>query len=120
MDGSDAFITKPVKFEELTTAIETHLHLKPIYEETKSGIHRQTVISAPFFAPPPGLAKDLVDSAAEGRIVDLQADIDRLELLDERYGPLVAELRRLAGGYEFEAIGELLATTVDEPDKHGK
>jgi CheY-like chemotaxis protein len=118
--GSDAFIPKPVQFEELTSAIETHLHLKPIYEETKPGIPGQTVTSAPFFAPPPELAKDLVESAAEGRIVDLRADINRLELLDGQYDPLVAELRRLADGYEFAAIGELLATTADESDKHGK
>ena len=117
--GADAFIAKPVEFEELISAIEMHLDLEPVYEEVEPGAAARPPYRYPVLPPPPDLANDLAESAAAGRIIDLQRHIDRLDTLGEQYESLAAELRRLAGGYQFEAIDKLLASIAGESEYHG-
>ena len=110
--GANAFFAKPVQFDRLLIALQSHLDLKPLYEEKQDGIAEMETAQSVPVAPPPDLAAAIVESARKGSITMLTEQIEQLEALGEQYRPLAGELRWLAGKYQFDAMVTLLEPFV--------
>ena len=118
--GCDDFIAKPVRSKELFELLQSHLGLEWVYEEeaatsrkqddtqvqTHGGDSSQACVS--LVAPPVEEVAALFELAKIGDIKGILEGAERLEQMDERFLPLVRELRQLAKGFQVKKIRELL------------
>ena len=120
--GCDDFIAKPVRSKELFELLQSHLGLEWVYEEEAAtpskldDIRIQTHerdsshTSVSLVAPPVEEVGALFELAKIGDIKGILEGAERLEQMDERFLPLVQELRQLAKGFQVKKIRELLKT----------
>ncbi|MBD1806092.1 response regulator [Microcoleus sp. FACHB-SPT15] len=117
--GCDDFIAKPVRSKELFELLQSHLGLEWVYEEeiTTPGKLDDTRIqthgdsshtSVSLVAPPVEEVDALFELAKIGDIKGILEGAERLEQMDEKFLPLVQELRQLAKGFQVKKIRELL------------
>jgi signal transduction histidine kinase/ligand-binding sensor domain-containing protein/DNA-binding NarL/FixJ family response regulator len=103
--GCDAFLPKPVDFDQLLRLLGTYLSLEWLYKQPAG---------APEVRAPHALAADAAPPAEElatlrrlaevGDIGGLRERLAHIEQLGAEYQPFVAELRELAGKYQTSAI----------------
>jgi CheY-like chemotaxis protein len=125
--GCDDFIAKPVRAKELFELLQSHLGLEWIYEEgigtagksnetriqTTEGGFAQTSTSIPLVAPSSEEVATLFEFAKIGDIKGILEGAEHLEQMDERFLPLVQELRQLAKGFQVKKIRELLKAHIE-------
>ncbi|HET9220890.1 MAG TPA: ATP-binding protein, partial [Roseiflexaceae bacterium] len=107
--GCDAFLPKPVDFDQLLRLLGTYLSLEwsykqPVGKPEALGPHAQVDEAAP---PTEELAA-LRRLAEVGDIGGLRERLAHIEGLGAEYQPFVAELRKLADKYQTGAIQALL------------
>jgi PAS domain S-box-containing protein len=121
--GCDAFIPKPIQVETLLAQLQRHLGLNWVYEErgedgtlrVRDEIDSSLPSSSEALTPPP--AEELAvlfDLALRGDIEAIQEQVERLEQLDEQFGPFTAELRRLTKGFQVNRICKFLESYLDQ------
>jgi signal transduction histidine kinase/streptogramin lyase/ActR/RegA family two-component response regulator len=107
--GCDAFLPKPVDFDQLLRLLGTYLSLEWQYREQA----HEPEVPAPLVAvadvaPPAEELAALHRLAQVGDIGGLRERLTHIEALGSEYQPFVAELRRLAGTYQTSAIQTVL------------
>ena len=109
--GCDAFLPKPVDFDQLLRLLATYLPLEWVYKERASEPvpSAQPAIAADLPpAPPAEELAALRHLARLGDIGGLRERLTNIEAMDEQYQPFVAELRRLARHYQTRSIQTIL------------
>jgi CheY-like chemotaxis protein len=110
--GCDAFLPKPVDFDQLLRLLGMYLSLEWTYKQPAGDLDAQPMTSAVtadgVLAPPAEELAALRLLAQVGDIGGLRERLAHIEELGAAYKPFVAELRRLAGKYQTSAIQDVL------------
>ena len=118
--GSDAFIKKPVNFDQLTDTLEALLDLEWIYEQAPEtepdapeGEDKESSSSAlPPAVPPKEVIADLLEDAEIGDMYALEEKAAELQLKDQTLAPFATELQELAQNYEIPKIRQWLESLL--------
>jgi CheY-like chemotaxis protein len=109
--GCDAFLPKPVDFDQLLRLLGTHLSLEWSYRQPadEPEAHAVPVLVADVAPVLPAEELAALRRLAQlGDIGGLRERLAHIEELGVEYQPFVAELRRLAGKYQTSAIQNVL------------
>ncbi|MEZ2301276.1 MAG: AAA family ATPase [Microcoleus sp.] len=113
--GCNAFLSKPIRVEELLDCLQVHLGLEWIYEESENRISDSEVSQGSskiptqeMIAPEPTEIAILFDLAMMGDLAGIQTQAEKLEKLDVKYVPFANYLTQLARGFEEEKILEFV------------
>jgi CheY-like chemotaxis protein len=109
--GCDAFLPKPVDFDQLLRLLGAHLSLEWLYQEQTGEPDAPApaaVVADGAPAPPAGELAELRRLVQVGDIGGLRERLAEIEALGAEYRPFVAELRRLAEHYQTGAIQTVL------------
>jgi CheY-like chemotaxis protein len=105
--GCDAFLPKPVDFDQLLRLLGAYLSLEWLYQEREREPDPPAAPVTVADAPPAPPAEELAALRRLARIGDIggiQKRLSHIEDLGAEYQPFVAELRRLARHYQTSAI----------------
>jgi signal transduction histidine kinase/FixJ family two-component response regulator len=107
--GAQEFLPKPVQAQSLLVAIQKHLKLEWIYEDSpvseKQAKSAVTVAVSQEIIPPN--AEDLAllhDLSRKGLLNNLLSELERIENLDVKYAPFTQNLRQLAQKFQIRQI----------------
>jgi signal transduction histidine kinase/ActR/RegA family two-component response regulator len=106
--GCDAFLPKPVDFDQLLHLLGTYLSLEWLYKQPADESEIPVPPAIADVAPPAEELAALRRLAQIGDIGSLRERLIHIEALGAEYQPFVAELRRLAGKYQTSAIQTVL------------
>ncbi|TNE43350.1 MAG: hybrid sensor histidine kinase/response regulator [Deltaproteobacteria bacterium] len=101
--GSNAFLPKPIRADELLECLRQHLDLDWLYEKregpssTESGEH-------PWAVPPQEQLVDLYHYAKQGNIGEIRRQIKSIAASDERFKAFVKPLQLMAKSFQMKAI----------------
>jgi PAS domain S-box-containing protein len=108
--GCDAFLPKPIRVEQLTELLASHLRLTWCYAAAEPRASAPTdADDTATVVPPPAELALLFELAEIGDILGLQARTAYLEHLDSQLRPFAQHLGRLAGRFELEQALALIA-----------
>ncbi|HAG85824.1 MAG TPA: hypothetical protein DCL61_32965 [Cyanobacteria bacterium UBA12227] len=105
--GCNAFLSKPVRFEQLLELLKTHLQLEWVYQDNsvQNDSTFETITSEestfyshpnPIVAPPSQDLAVLLELAMQGDIRGILQEATRLEDIDILYMPFAGEIRKFA------------------------
>jgi predicted ATPase/signal transduction histidine kinase/DNA-binding response OmpR family regulator/tRNA A-37 threonylcarbamoyl transferase component Bud32 len=118
--GCNAFLTKPVRAEDLFDCLQIHLGLEWICEELQGEnaeleISGMSVFSSPpaidrqeTIAPPPEEIEILFELAMMGDLGEIQKQAEKLEKMDVKYVTFARKLIQLAKDFDEQKILELV------------
>ncbi len=119
--GSDDFLAKPIRLEDLLERLQRHLKLEWIYEDTIEDEEDTSLPPGTQPSPPEALLPPsqkelalLFQLAMQGDVYTLQEHGKRLEISDPAVTAFGKELYRLAKTYQIEEIQELLTHYMEE------
>jgi signal transduction histidine kinase/ligand-binding sensor domain-containing protein/DNA-binding NarL/FixJ family response regulator len=100
--GCDAYLSKPIKMEDLLDFLESRLDLDWIY--AKEDPEHPENVKQSLITPSPEELSAIFKLAKQGRVVDVQRKAALLAEQDEKLVPFTDELVDLAKGFEMEKI----------------
>jgi predicted ATPase/signal transduction histidine kinase/DNA-binding response OmpR family regulator/tRNA A-37 threonylcarbamoyl transferase component Bud32 len=118
--GCHAFISKPIRAEEIFESLERHLNLEWTYEKSDNRVVEPQENSAEisnqesnirkqiFVAPPEEELSILLDLAMLGDLRGISEQAEKLKHLSAEYIPFATYLSQLAQGFEEEKILHLI------------
>ncbi|MCU0532653.1 MAG: response regulator [Hydrococcus sp. Prado102] len=109
--GCQAFLSKPIKQQDLLVSIEQYLQLEWIYEEIsqlQGTASSESAIEQKIIPPPAEEMEILYELAKLGSMRKIRERATYLEELDERYHPFANKLKDLAQGFQERAIVALI------------
>ena len=114
INGCNAFLTKPLHFDEIIDTLERQLGIEWIYA---SAIVRSSRVSAPTIAdannmPSADELADLLKLAQHGDIVGITTMLDSLRTCVGTDTHFMTSLREWVGRYDMQAIREYLKSVV--------
>ncbi|MGR3277695.1 AAA family ATPase [Acaryochloris marina NIES-2412] len=110
--GSDAFLAKPIRQQDLLAAIGEQLQLEWVYEVPTSGTIERPATARRL--PPPQTLASLQTLADHGFIQELREQLGQLIQTNSAYGPFVEQIASLAKQFMAEEIAELLQQYQDQ------
>ncbi|HEX7634326.1 MAG TPA: ATP-binding protein [Noviherbaspirillum sp.] len=102
--GVNAFLPKPINYDNLLVQIARLLHLNLIYESPQAKQASEDTETDQLMTPPEEEIAELYRLARMGNMQEILCWSNRLDKVDERYRPLTDQLRALAQGYQSKAI----------------
>jgi DNA-binding NarL/FixJ family response regulator len=111
--GANAFLTKPIDWDNLLARIAALLRLEWTCEPRESGPAPRGDAAKGLVAPPAPELAALHRLAMVGNMRDIAQHAAHLSELDERYGAFADELKVLAQGYQSRAILQLVEQHMD-------
>ncbi|PYN42904.1 MAG: hypothetical protein DMD95_15425 [Candidatus Rokuibacteriota bacterium] len=109
--GANDFLAKPFRLDRLLDLLRAHLGIEVIYADTPAAGPSATAGDARAMerVVPTGTELDgLLDLARRGHIKQILTEAQRLEALDARYAPFVAEVRVLTEQFQVKKLCQLL------------
>jgi PAS domain S-box-containing protein len=110
--GSDAFIRKPVKADDLFAQLRRLLDLEWIYADSdlrdRVQLEKDAHVTMPVTPPSPDELAALSRLVTVGDVRGILQQADVLEQSDDRLKPFAVELRRLARGFQIDKVRELV------------
>ncbi|MDM8527013.1 PAS domain S-box protein [Anaerolineales bacterium HSG24] len=103
--GSDDYLQKPVRLAELFSKIQTHLDITLIYEESDS---IESTESADMIPPPLAELETLFEMADMFNFIGMEAELERIKGLDEKYKPFVAHVQQFVETFDADDICEFV------------
>lgn len=110
--GSDGFLAKPIKPDELLELLEVHLNIEWIYDGA-GDVSRESGVAETFVIPPPDEMQILLDLANRGKLRRILDRANHLRAINHDYKPFANRLTLLAQNFEERAIIELIKKYVD-------
>ncbi|MCP4699881.1 MAG: response regulator [Gammaproteobacteria bacterium] len=114
--GCTDFIAKPIETDELLEKLRIHLELEWIYE-TEHGnqdTENREAPARPMVGPPPDIADALNKLAMMGDVGGIVEQADRLEQIDAKYLPFIAELRYLTDTLQVRQLREIIKPYLEQ------
>ncbi len=120
--GSNDFIAKPFRLEQLLSLLQQHMQLDWIYADSVTNAPLQESESAHSLSgekvrdkiPSVEVMKKLYDLATRGDIKGFQKQIDQLQEQDQQLTAFVSEVRPLAKSFQMEKIQSLIEELLKE------
>jgi len=110
--GVDAFLHKPIDFNELLKSIRSLLQVTWTYKDDNPPASGANAPGA--LLPPPREEMEVLHRLAMmGNMREIRARAAHLAALDARYAPFAMELNRLALGYQSSAIRRFVEQHLD-------
>jgi signal transduction histidine kinase/CheY-like chemotaxis protein len=109
--GCDNFLPKPVQAEELLDQLQQYLQLSWIYEATAQPEPPDPIDAADFetWSVPPAVELAVLYKAAkQGRVSQIQTEVNRIQQLDPTYMAFAQKLQALVNDFELQAIATLV------------
>ncbi len=107
--GGDAFVPKPIAFDELLGQLQRLLNLVWIYENSPATTVSDDAASRRMVAPPADEVAVLIELTRQGDIGGLRERVERLvEIEDGRYQPFARQLHRLIKQFAINDIQAFL------------
>ncbi len=106
--GSNAFLPKPIQFEELLTVLQTQLHLSWRYDSKGNALHLNFTDPTQFTGPSSEQAKSLYELLFSDELSKVVTTAEHLAQHTPELKPFAAYLRELANGFQEERICQLL------------
>ncbi len=106
--GCNAFLPKPVDFEQLFACLQTHLQLT--WTQVNPPVAGTAALpeTGELLQPPPAELAAIKQAAGIGDIMTVEAEIQRLRQLDANYRGFCDRLSQLAADFDDRAILELI------------
>jgi signal transduction histidine kinase/CheY-like chemotaxis protein len=118
--GGDAFLSKPIQFEELLQTLQNQLNLTWRYAESINSPSSITqdpmdVITDPSTEKIPELEdlQNLLNLVQRGLIKKFIAEAKRIEQRDAEYQPFILKVVQLAQKFQMETLEQLLEKYID-------
>ncbi|SFV17849.1 ATP-binding protein [Pseudoduganella namucuonensis] len=111
--GFDDSLSKPVNLDQLLAQVGRLLALEWRRQASPADAPRDEDDGAPLVAPPPDEMAVLHHLAQVGNMRNIIERADHLIRLDRRYRPFAGQLRRLAKGYQSQALLQLVERHLD-------
>ncbi|BBC26127.1 hybrid sensor histidine kinase/response regulator [Pseudanabaena sp. ABRG5-3] len=118
--GGDAFLSKPIQFEELLQTLQNQLNLTWRYAESinyPASVTQATmdVITSPSTEKIPELEdlQNLLNLVQRGLIKKFIAEAKRIEQRDAEYQPFILKVVQLAQKFQMETLEQLLEKYID-------
>jgi CheY-like chemotaxis protein len=115
--GANDFIAKPFRLDRLLDILRTHLGIELIYADAPAAGPAASAGDARGLArivPTAAELDGLLDLARRGHIKQILTEAQRLEALDARYAPFVAEVRVLTEQFQVKKLCQLLEQARSE------
>ncbi len=107
--GIDAFLPKPIEWQQLAQLMAFHLHLQWIYEDTYDQSDPANSLAAdPACTPPEKVLEELLQLIRMGKVTQFMEYVEQLEKDDSRYSAFAGNLIGLAEKYEIKNIQAVL------------
>jgi len=116
--GGNDFLPKPVQSEELYRLLAQHLHLDWIYAkdiEDTSSVERVAVGSQVL--PSNAELTHLLNYAMQGRIKEIQQELDTLIQSSEHYRPFVDQLTSLVDSFKITQVRQFLQQALEQQQR---
>lgn len=117
--GSNDFITKPFRLQQLIDLLGKHLGIEWVYEESGEPVPEPGDVTAGpaqrdgMIVPPPNTLSLLFDLAMRGNILAITARAEELAA-EPHYVPFATHLRALAKGFKLKQIREFVRHAMQE------
>ncbi|OQK15536.1 hybrid sensor histidine kinase/response regulator [Methyloprofundus sedimenti] len=110
--GSNDFLSKPLKMQDLLSKLKLHLSLNWIYQGNKT---HQSIITttAPMIIPPPNIINDLIQFVRIGDLLGLKQELNELIKSDSGYQAFALRIRTLATEFRIGEIKKILNVQND-------
>jgi CheY-like chemotaxis protein len=115
--GANDFIAKPFRLDRLLDILRTHLGIELIHADAPAadpGASAGDARGLERIVPTATELDRLLDLARRGHIKQILTEAQRLEALDPRYAPFVAEVRVLTEQFQVKKLCQLLERTRSE------
>ena len=115
--GANDFLAKPFRLDRLLDILRAHLGIEVIYAETPAAGPPATAGDGrdlERIVPTPAELDGLLDLARRGHVRQILAEAQRLQALDGRYAPFVAEVRALTEQFQVKKLCQLLEQARSE------
>ncbi|QLE58449.1 hybrid sensor histidine kinase/response regulator [Nostoc sp. TCL26-01] len=106
--GCNAFLSKPVKFDELLETLQKHLNLIWIYSSVNDYSEEVYTDVKEIIFPPVSELVSLYQAAKTGYVVGMQEEINRIQQIDRKYANFVNKVCMLINEFDDEAIVEMI------------
>jgi len=114
--GCDDFIPKPIEFDRLLTTVQKHLKLEWVYETyRRSQTDDDTpknIASDEWVVPPAAALMAIYEAAKIGDIEQIEREVQRIKISDQRYVPFCDRISELAHNFEDNEIVNLIESHV--------
>ena len=108
LTGSDGFLSKPIRENELLTLLESHLELVWVYEELPDEVSTDEIDDGLLIPPPNEELATLHDLARIGNMGDIIRRANHVTTLGSQYAPFAKKLKKLGQGFEEKAILKMI------------
>jgi PAS domain S-box-containing protein len=115
--GANDFLAKPFRLDRLLDLLHTHLGIEMIYADAPAAGPSPTAGDGrgmERIVPTAAELDGLLDLARRGHIKQILAEAQRLEVLDARYAPFLAEVRALTEQFQVKKLCQLLEQARSE------
>ena len=122
--GCNAFLTKPIDFEQLLKLLEVHLNLEWTYEQIRTTtLHSHPAVkldseeesaNAFLVAPSEGELTLLLELAKQGNIARILDRVGQIEQLGSQYLPFAQRLYQLAESFQEKKLRQFIEKYLQE------
>jgi CheY-like chemotaxis protein len=116
--GCNAFLSKPIKTEDLLDLLAAHLGLSWVYAEPEV---EAEAMASPLVPPPAEELAALHKLAKSGQVLDIEKHAARLAEMDAAYIPFSDKLQALTRSFEIDQIeafvGQFIETELAPPSQ---
>ncbi|HEY9604774.1 MAG TPA: MASE1 domain-containing protein [Allocoleopsis sp.] len=109
--GCNDFVSKPIQAEELLEKLRHHLQLTWIYQnghELIGQLQDSSDLSTELVVPPSSELAALYQAVQRFDVATIQAETNRIQQLDPKYGVFAARLSALSDEFEMEEIAKFV------------
>jgi CheY-like chemotaxis protein len=119
--GCQDFVSKPVRADQLLEKLGEHLNLTWIYaqqEDPASVALSSAPREAEVVVPDEPHVRLLYEHALRGDINAIRRQLGVIERIDNRFGPFVSTVRRMADDYDMRQINDFVKPFLGDDEKH--
>ena len=116
--GANAFLSKPVNFEQLLQLLEQHLNLKWIYQDSSNlsplGSTDTSPTSTSMVLPTIAELNQLLELVAKGDIREILSLIDVWRETQPQLAPFIKQIRTLAKSFQLKRLKQLVKENLQD------
>lgn len=113
--GCNAFLSKPIREQDLLEALEQHANVTWEYATEGSVANRSSQENRAVPTPPPNVLQTLYEMVKKGQILEVRKQIEAIDQMDPQYANFTKELKVYAHTFQMKQLGEFLKPFLGKP-----